>query len=151
MSEQAAGYSVTFTNRRALKSAIQTEIKRLSKTDSTNYTGPDPSLVRALVDDAGWQQSQVADLLGSMYLQSGDGLQTVSNRKAVKYPMQHGQCYCRQAGTQLLNQWPRSNKPIRRFRTCFRVNVSTVRRWMSSARIQARRQPVSSLLKTIAD
>ena len=63
MSEQAAGYSVTFTNRRALKSAIQTEIKRLSKTDSTNYAGPDPSLVRALVDDAGWQQSQVADLL----------------------------------------------------------------------------------------
>ena len=63
MSEQAAGYSVTFTNRRAFKSAIHAEIKRLSKTDSTNYEGPDPSLVRALIADAGWQQSQVADLL----------------------------------------------------------------------------------------
>ena len=63
MTEQAASYNVTFTNKTAYKSAVQSEIKRLARTDASNYTGPDPSLVRALIQFAGWQQSHVADLL----------------------------------------------------------------------------------------
>lgn len=63
MSEQQATYNVTYTDKSALNGAIQSELRRLVRTDSTTYKGPDSSLVRALIEGAGWQQNEVADLL----------------------------------------------------------------------------------------
>ncbi len=63
MSEQRASYNVTYADKRAFKSAVQSELRRLAQTDATHYRGPEPSLVRALIEDSGWQQSEVADLL----------------------------------------------------------------------------------------
>lgn len=63
MSERQARYHVTYTDKRAVNSAVKAEIRRLSRRDASNYQGPEPSLVRALIESSGWQQSEVADLL----------------------------------------------------------------------------------------
>ena len=63
MSEQQAGYHVTYTDKRAVNGAVKAELRRLTRTDASNYRGPEPSLVRALIESSGWQQSEVADLL----------------------------------------------------------------------------------------
>lgn len=63
MSEQRASYNVIFSDKRAFKGAIKSELRRLEKTDASNYHGPDPSLVRALIDDIDWKQSEIANYL----------------------------------------------------------------------------------------
>lgn len=63
MSEQHTGYHVTYADNRAVSSAVKAELRRLTRTDASNYRGPEPSLVRALIESSGWQQREVADLL----------------------------------------------------------------------------------------
>ena len=63
MSEQAASYNVTYTNKRDFNRAIQSEIVRLGKTPGTDYSGPQPSLVRALFEHTRWTQAHAASLL----------------------------------------------------------------------------------------
>lgn len=54
MSEQAASYSVTFKNKQAFKRAIKSEVVRLGKSYGTDYTAPEPSLIKALFTYCGW-------------------------------------------------------------------------------------------------
>ncbi len=63
MSEQRASYNVTYPDKRSFKNAVRSELRRLTQTDAADYRGPEPSLVRALFEDSGWQQSEVASLL----------------------------------------------------------------------------------------
>ena len=63
MSEHRASYHLTYPDKRALNRAVKAELRRLYHTDANNYRGPEPSLVRALMESSGWQQSEVADLL----------------------------------------------------------------------------------------
>ncbi len=63
MSERAASYNVTYTNKRDFNRAIQSEIVRLGKTPGTDYSGPEPSLIRALLEYSGWSQAHGAGLL----------------------------------------------------------------------------------------
>ena len=63
MSEQAASYNVTYKNKQDFKRAIKSEIVRLGKTLGTDYSGPEPSLIRALFEYSGWTQAYGANVL----------------------------------------------------------------------------------------
>ncbi|MGJ8586292.1 MAG: hypothetical protein ACSHXD_19555 [Marinosulfonomonas sp.] len=63
MSERAAGYNVKYENTDAFKRAIELERLRLEKTCGTDYSGPDPSLIRALFEFSDWTLSRGAALL----------------------------------------------------------------------------------------
>lgn len=63
MSEVRASYTVAYTDTKALKGAVRAEVRRLVDTDSTSYTGPDTSLIRAVIEHSELSQQGVADLL----------------------------------------------------------------------------------------
>ena len=63
MSESQASYRVTYTDPAATDRALQREAGRLSATEAGRYTGPEPSLVRALMRRHGWSQVAVSETL----------------------------------------------------------------------------------------
>ena len=63
MSEPRVSYNVTHIDRKAFNGAVKTELRRLASSDALNYRSPEPSFVLALIQDAGWQQTEVANLL----------------------------------------------------------------------------------------
>ena len=63
MPEQRATYRVTYTDDKAVKRAIRQEGKRLIAAGPGPYAGPEPGLIRALIEQQGWSQTDVAAVL----------------------------------------------------------------------------------------
>jgi len=63
MSEPRAAYRVTYADSRSVKRAINQEVKRLAASEPLIYIGPEPELIRALIDQQGWTQTEVANTL----------------------------------------------------------------------------------------
>lgn len=63
MSEQRAAYRINYADRRAASRATAREAKQLASTEPGQYSAPEPELIRALIEQQGWTQIEVADTL----------------------------------------------------------------------------------------
>ena len=63
MSEPHVPYRVSYTDRQAVSAALRREAERLAAPGVGRYDGPEPGLIRALIEQQEWSQAEVAHAL----------------------------------------------------------------------------------------